>query len=437
MNNAAMTGTKDNDQLKLLQEKRKKLSREIGARKSDNQSVNHLIKQVKNLTEQIKSLQKKLESISQKKTPAKTENMVPQLLPSQFNPRPSLPTNDDNDTHLCKQNTPEEWNKYIDGHPNATIYHHYHMKTLVEETFGHKCYFWSLKKANNTICAILPMVEMKSRLFGHFFISIPFFNYGGILADNQNYASQIQNEAAHQISKSDAEYIEFRDCFPNPLLPVKTEKVAMLLPLAQDTDLQWKLFGSKLRAQINKANKNSSLSIKQGKEDLLVDFYKVFSRNMRDLGTPVYTPKLFRNMLQYFNSASITVVYLGEKPVAAGFTLGWRDTLEIPWASTIKEANKYDVNMVMYSEILLQAIRDGYKIFDFGRSSENSNTYRFKKQWGAKAHKLYWHYLLNGSTKLPQLNNKNPKYQMVIAAWKKLPLAVTNRIGPLIVKWIP
>ena len=159
---------------------------------------------------------------------------------------------------------------------------------------------------------------------------------------------------------------------------------------------------------------------------------------MRDLGTPVYGMSFFREILQCFSEQSnIIVVHLERRPVAAAFLLGHKDTLEIPWASTLRNVNHLSINMLLYWEVLKFAIENKYKYFDFGRSSKESGTYRFKQQWGAKPKQLFWHYWLYENTELPQLNPKNPKYSLLIAVWKKLPVNVTKVIGPRIVKNLP
>ena len=159
---------------------------------------------------------------------------------------------------------------------------------------------------------------------------------------------------------------------------------------------------------------------------------------MRDLGTPVYSKNLFKNILNNFpESARIIIIQLNNKPVSAAFLIGYKDKLEIPWASTIKEVNHLSINMLLYWEVLSFAISKKYNFFDFGRSSINAGTYKFKKQWGAQGKESYWHYWLDENTEMPSLNPNNPKYKLVISIWKKLPVSLTRIIGPSIVKNLP
>jgi FemAB-related protein (PEP-CTERM system-associated) len=159
---------------------------------------------------------------------------------------------------------------------------------------------------------------------------------------------------------------------------------------------------------------------------------------MRDLGSPCHSKQFIYSILDYFpKNSHIIVLHLHNHPVAAGFLLGQGDTLEIPLASTIRDVNTLSMNMLMYWEVLRFAIRNHYRHFDFGRSSRDSGTYRFKRQWGAQPKQLYWHYWLGEASELPSLNPSNPKYTLMIKVWRRLPVAFTRWLGPLIVKHLP
>lgn len=159
---------------------------------------------------------------------------------------------------------------------------------------------------------------------------------------------------------------------------------------------------------------------------------------MRSLGTPVYGKSFFRNIIRNSDiKPTIAILYHQGCAVSCGFLMGYKCTLEIPWASTLRQANALNANMVLYWNILSYAIVNGYQFFDFGRSSNDAGTYRFKLQWGAKPAQLYWHYCLQGNDVLPQLNPNNPKYKLAINVWKKLPLPVTTTVGPMLAKNLP
>ena len=92
--------------------------------------------------------------------------------------------------------------------------------------------------------------------------------------------------------------------------------------------------------------------------------------------------------------------------------------------------NSIGVNMLLYWNVLEYACAHGYEVFDFGRSTLDSGTFKFKSQWGAQPQQLYWHYWMQGWRRAAVINPSNPKYRLAVAAWQRLPLAVANRLGP-------
>ena len=160
---------------------------------------------------------------------------------------------------------------------------------------------------------------------------------------------------------------------------------------------------------------------------------------MRDLGTPVYAKGFFEHMLNSDVTESwIVCVYINGKPAAASFLLShFQQTMEIPWASAVRDFNRISINMLLYWESLSFAIEKGFSTFDFGRSTIDSGPFRFKKQWGAEPKNLYWHYWLASGEGLPAINPDNPKYRLAIQCWQKLPVAVANVLGPPIVRHLP
>ena len=174
------------------------------------------------------------------------------------------------------------------------------------------------------------------------------------------------------------------------------------------------------------------------REEEVDAFYEVFSRNMRDLGTPVYAKRFFEIVLRELPTSSwICTVYLGETPIASGFLVSFRNGIEIPWASARREFNKLSPNMLLYWSCLKFACEQRFDTFDFGRSTPDRGPYRFKQQWGATPVPLVWHYHVPGDGPLPELNPQNPRYRLAVRAWQKLPLPITRSLGPLIVKSIP
>lgn len=324
---------------------------------------------------------------------------------------------------------------YVMNHSASRIYHLPGWCKIIENRFKQACYYF-VAKNDDEIVGVLPVVRQKSKLFGDNMISMPYFTYGGPLANSEvleKFLMEHVNSKANALGLGHVEYREFkrRDGYA-----VKDNKISMLLDLESEEKL-WSAVGSKVRAQIKRPLRLDVVS-KKGKIDYVDQFYDVMSENMRDLGTPFYSKKFFQDIINEFEEyVTIHVVYLEAKPVGTALVLNFNGIAEIPWASTLRSYNRFGINMYMYWEVLKEAIESGCEKFDFGRSSKDSGTYRFKKQWGALPVQLYWNYWLGEGVEMPAVNPDNPKYKLVIACWKKSPLLLTNWLGPKIARSLP
>jgi FemAB-related protein (PEP-CTERM system-associated) len=286
---------------------------------------------------------------------------------------------------------------------------------------------------------ILPLAYVHSWLFGRFLVSAPYLNYGGVLADDSRVAALLIDRAVELADQLNVRYLELRQetAATHPkLTPGRTDKVHMRLGLPPSPGMLWDEIPSKVRNQVRKALK-SDLTVAWGGPELVSEFQAVFSHNMRDLGTPTYGKKLFAGTLAQFpDRTEICVVRAGRQPVAAGLLLhGWGVT-EVPSASSLRSFNPSCANMLLYWKLLERATERGQAEFDFGRSSQDSSTFRFKKQWGARPAAAEWQcYARTASPN--DMSTKNPRYDKVIRLWKRLPVWLTRLLGPRIVRGIP
>jgi FemAB-related protein (PEP-CTERM system-associated) len=330
-----------------------------------------------------------------------------------------------------------EWDAYVEAHPRAAVYHLSAFRGFVEAATGHRARYLTARRGG-AIVGVVPLVELKSLIFGHYFVGLPYFNHCGILADDDEAARALAEAAATEARNVGASHLELRHLGPASLdWPVKTHKDEMFLALPDTPDALMAGFKSKLRSQIKRPMKDG-VTARVGRGELLDAFYDVFAANMRDLGTPVYSRRFFAELFARFaDRLWIVVCDLGPTPVAAGVLIGWRDTLEIPWASSLREHNKLSPNMLLYWTALKHAVERGFQRFDFGRSTPGEGTWKFKQQWGAEPVPLHWYYWLRDGGELPALNPDNPKYKLAIQVWQRLPLAVTKVVGPHLVKNLP
>ena len=335
------------------------------------------------------------------------------------------------------ESTRGDWDAFVASHPDATAYHAWAWRDVFGPVFGHHPLYLAAREDTRVI-GVLPLVSFKSRLFGQFFCSLPFVNYGGILATTEEAAAPLAAEAARLAREHKASHVELRHIGRQlPAEPVRQHKVTMLLPLKDTADGQWTALDNKVRNMIRKAEK-SDLTSESGGVELLDAFYAVFSVNMRDLGTPVYPKRFFEAVLRASGPAAhLHVVRHQGQPVAASMTIAHANRVEVPWASSLRTARTMNPNMLLYWHMLREVIARGGRVFDFGRSTPGEGTFLFKKQWKAEPVPLHWEYLLISRDAPPDQSPGSGKFQMAIEMWKKLPVPVANTIGPYIIGNIP
>jgi FemAB-related protein (PEP-CTERM system-associated) len=333
---------------------------------------------------------------------------------------------------------PEQaWSAFVETTPAATGYHQWGWRRVFEQAFGHRTVYLAARDDDN-LAGILPIVLFDSWLFGRFGVSLPFVNYGGIVATSEPARAALFDAARSIVHKHRLSHLELRHLKPQgPGLPSRTHKVAMTRSLPHPVDALWQQLDRKVRNQVRKGEKSGLMAVSGGAE-LLDDFYRVFARNMRDLGTPVYSRRFFEAVVATFPATTrVFVVRLGSAPVAAAVTTRWRDTVEVPWASSLREHRALAPNMLLYWHMLRTSVEEGARVFDFGRSTPDEGTFHFKRQWGAEPVTYSWEYVMDGARPVPNQSPSNPKYFLAIEAWKRLPVPVATWLGPGIVRSIP
>jgi FemAB-related protein (PEP-CTERM system-associated) len=330
-----------------------------------------------------------------------------------------------------------EWDAYVARHPDATVDHLWRWREIFTGVFGHECLYLAARQGDQ-VTGVLPLVLFRSRLFGRSVVSLPFLNDGGVLADTSASAAALVDRARAVAVEFGAAYVELRHRTPViDGLPVRRHKIGFSRALPATADELWAGVDRKVRNQVRKAEKEGLVATSGG-GDLVASFYDVFGRNMRDLGTPVYTRRLFDETLRLFpGDARVHLVRHGGRAVAAGIAIRFRDTVLVPWASSLRAFRHLCPNMLLYWKMLEQAVADGARVFDFGRSSPGSGPQQFKRQWGAAEAPLNWQYVLVGRRTLPDAAPSSPKLRAAVAVWSRLPLWLANAAGPHIVRSIP
>lgn len=310
---------------------------------------------------------------------------------------------------------------------------------VLERGLGHEPYLIEARNSEGDTLAQLPLCFVKSRLFGRFLVSLPYINSSGVKADSPEAAQVVIHRAVDLAEELDCRFLELRHEIPveHPALTrTVSEKVHMRLKLPASVEEFRDGLKAKVRNQVKKGE-SQGFTVHWGRDELLDDFYAVFSRNMRDLGTPVFGRKLFQAILEGFeDAAEFCSLRDGNRPVAAALLIHGPDSTEVPSASSLRCENSRNPNMLMYFGLVARAIGRGQRIFDFGRSTPDSPTYKFKKQWGADPAPAHWQYHVRKGD-VGEMRPNNPKYHLLIRTWQKLPLWCANLLGPHIVRGIP
>jgi FemAB-related protein (PEP-CTERM system-associated) len=309
---------------------------------------------------------------------------------------------------------------------------------ILQQGLGHSPYCIEARQSDKPV-GILPLCYLHTRLFGKFLVGMPYLNVGGVVAQDAPIAAKLIDEAVRLADELDVRYLELRHelRWPHPALNYESsQKVHMRLELPESEVQLWASFKPKVRNQIRKAEQNQ-MTVAWGGRELLNEFYSVFAVNMRDLGTPVFGRRLFAAILQRLGAdAEICVVRQGGAARAAGLLIYGERLVEVPSASSLRQFNHLNANMLLYWNLLRRSIHRRMNVFDFGRTTIGSNTHRFKSQWGAEPHAAVWQYYVRQGS-VGEMRPDNPKLQRRIAMWRRLPVWLTRLAGPHIVRGIP
>lgn len=330
----------------------------------------------------------------------------------------------------------EAWDKFVVKASYATFAHLYGWKNVIEDVYGHPCYYFEAWDGNDLV-GVLPTTFIKSRFFGKQLVSVPYMDTGGPLALH-NEASQGLIEAARDIATKFGADVCLRSLDEGLCnWQRQTSKVTMYLPLNSNPNDMLKIFSSERRNRIKKAG-NNGLTVHFHREDALDSFYRVFSENMRDLGSPVHNKAFIHQILAEFPDSSgiILVKEADGRIIGAGLYFRFGDVLALPWVSSLRDSFKLNPNILLYWGLIKYGCETGAKIFDFGRSTVDSGTYEYKRQWGAEPVPLYWYIHSSNNISVEALDSTSRKNQLMIELWKKLPLNLANAIGPMVRKSI-
>jgi FemAB-related protein (PEP-CTERM system-associated) len=330
-----------------------------------------------------------------------------------------------------------DWDNYVYGSEQATVYHLAGWRSVLQDAFGLRCYHLVAQEGEQ-IVGVLPLLHVKSKLFGHFFTSMP----GAICADGQEAAAALVRRAKELVTSSEASYLILRDSYCRwelPELVTNEDHCTLIVELPDNADRMWTGIDRRVRRYAKKAAK-AKLRVMHG-PDYLNSLYPAYSRAMRHKGTPTLGMRFFAKVMSEFPDCfTPMVVRQHDRVVGGGFVAFFRDTVYATWGGMLREFYDLRPNYILYWEILRYGCQNGFRCADLGRSEWDSGTYKFKRHWRAEPQPLYQQYYLNGISRPPPVGSAREDqagYRLLARIWQGLPLPVTEWVGPQLRKQMP
>lgn len=330
------------------------------------------------------------------------------------------------------------WNGYVERHPHASVYHRWEWGDLFDRVYGMRA-LPLIALEDTRVTGVLPLTRLAGPGPRSSLVSVPYFGHGGALADDDATWRCLLDAAEALRAEHHCRHVELRHAYevPEGAPPARHGKVLMHLDLTPGEEGLLKAVGAKARADIRRPEKEG-ITAHVGGAELIPEFHAAYAHVLRDLGSPCHARAVFEEMIRVMPERSfVAVVRYQGVAIGGGILVGMGEVLEIPCAGTLHAFARLRGNMLFYWTVIREAIRRGYSTFSFGRSSEDSGTYTFKKNWGAVPVPLPYHYLLPAGERLPEGDSHNPMLVRVSEAWQRMPVALTRALGPRLVRYLP
>ena len=334
-------------------------------------------------------------------------------------------------------NVAQAWDAFVRAHPDGSFFHLAGWARVIAEAFGHTPHYLYARR-DGCITGVLPLAQVRTRLFGHSLISVPFCVYGGPIGDAESVAA-LTEQAEALMTRLGAPVMEFRSMQSqadlSPGWAARSDLyVTFRKPIMADDEANMKAIPRKQRAMVRKGIDAGLVSVIDPTPDRL---HRVYAESVRNLGTPVFARRYFRLLAEVFGAdCDVLTVTDAGVPIASVMNFYFRDEV-LPYygGGTAAARGRYG-NDFMYWEVMRRAAARGCRLFDYGRSKRGTGAFSFKKNWGFEPTPLQYRFRLAPGAAMPDLNPLNPKYRLFIAGWKRLPLPVANLVGPHIVRGI-
>jgi FemAB-related protein (PEP-CTERM system-associated) len=326
------------------------------------------------------------------------------------------------------------WDAYVMGCPQASFFHRAGWQRVIARVFRHPTYFLYAQGAGGRIEGVLPLAHVKSLLFGQSLVSLPFAVYGGVAADHDDAARALESEAERIAERLGVAHLELRHVKRrHPDWPAQELYVRFRKPIEREEEANLLAIPRKQRAMVRKGIKNGLAS---RIEDGVETFFDLYAGNQHRHGTPALPKAYFEALRGEFGADCevLTVSAQDGTPVSTVLSFYFRDEILPYYAGDAVAARDLAANDFKYWELMRAACARGLATFDYGRSKQGTGSYDFKKNWGFEPEPLHYEYRLYKRDSVPQNNPANAKYRLLIEAWRRMPLGLANRLGPMVVR---
>jgi FemAB-related protein (PEP-CTERM system-associated) len=327
------------------------------------------------------------------------------------------------------------WDDFVHACPTGTFFHLSPWKRVIERAFGHRTHYLLAERAG-LVTGVLPLTQVRSLLFGASLISNAFAVYGGPVAADEESRRALEEEAVRLMAALRVPVLEMR-CASERAGCWHTKSglyATFRKPILPSVEANLKAVPRKQRAMIRKGMQNGLRSEVDADVGRL---HRVYAESVRNLGTPVFARSYFRILTEEFpQCCDIVTVSDNRRALAAVLNFYFRDQVLPFYGGGVRAARASAANDFMYWEVMRRACERGCRVFDFGRSKTGTGAHAFKRNWGFEPTPLDYQFRLAEGHQAPELNPLNPKFRLLVAGWKRLPLPLATRLGPLIVKGI-
>jgi FemAB-related protein (PEP-CTERM system-associated) len=327
----------------------------------------------------------------------------------------------------------QRWDAFVMACPQATFFHRAGWLRMIEQVFRHRGFFLYAEREGR-IEGVLPLAQVKSLLFGHSLVALPFAVYGGVAADTEEAAAALEQEAQTIAKQLGVDHLEFRNVQARHNdWPAQDLYVTFRKEIFAEEEANMLAIPRKARAVVRKGIKNELVS---HIDSDVSRFFELYASNTHRHGTPAMPKRYFAALLDEFgpDAEVLTVTDAQGRPLSSVLSFYFRDEVLPYYAGDEEAARDLAANDFKYWELMRRACARGLKVFDYGRSKQGTGSYAFKKNWGFEPTPLHYEYCLYKRDAVPQNNPANAKYQLLIKTWRRLPIGVANWLGPMIVR---